>query len=153
MPTRPIDPLLHGGLDYQTAALLQVLPRALGIGGSAEGRVLRAAGAVHGGYSLFTDYELGAVRVIPYRVHLALDAVWALALGASPFLTGGRRRGRRHWLPHVILAGYELAALALSKPGNTDTFHGSPPGLDRRNDEGARDTTPSTYDARVAQQA
>jgi hypothetical protein len=118
MPSRPIDPPLHGVLDYTTGALLQALPKALDLDGTPAGRVLHAAGAVHGGYSLFTDYELGLVKVIPFPVHLKLDALWSVALGAAPLVTGDWRRGRRRWLPHVLLALYELGALAMTEPGD-----------------------------------
>lgn len=118
MPSRLIDPPLHGVMDYSTGALLQVLPKALDVEGTPAARVLRAAGAVHGGYSLFTDYELGAVKAIPFPVHLKLDALWAVALGAAPFITGDWKKGRRHWLPHVLLAAYELGSVAMTEPGD-----------------------------------
>ena len=126
MASRPIDATLHGIADYSTGALLQVLPKALDIEGSTGARVLRGAGALHGGYSLFTDYPLGAVKAIPFRVHLGLDAAWAVALGAAPFVTGDWKKGRRHWLPHVVLAAYELGALAMTEADDTNT--GAEPG-------------------------
>src|SRR4028119_1172683 len=69
MASRPIDTTLHGVADYTTGALLQVLPKALDIEGSTAAKVLRGAGAVHGGYSLFTDYPLGAAEAMPVRLH------------------------------------------------------------------------------------
>ena len=117
MPSRPIDPTLHGVMDYTTGAMLQALPKALDIEGSTAARVLRGAGAVHGGYSLFTKYPLGLVKAIPFRAHLALDTAWAIALGASPFVSGEAKKGRRHWLPHVLLAAYELGSIAMTEPG------------------------------------
>ena len=126
MASRPIDTTLHGVADYSTGALLQVLPKALDIEGSTGARVLRGAGALHGGYSLFTDYPLGVVKAIPFRVHLGLDTAWALALGAAPFVSGEWKKGRRHWLPHVLLAAYELGALAMTEADDTNT--GAEPG-------------------------
>src|SRR3712207_6550897 len=117
MPSRPIDPTLHGVMDYSTGAMLQLLPKALDVEGSTAAKTLRIAGGVHGGYSLFTDYPLGIVKAIPFPVHLGLDTAWALALGAAPFVTGEWKKGRRHWLPHVLLALYELGSIAMSEPG------------------------------------
>ena len=105
-------------MDYSTGAMLQVLPKALDVEGTTAGRVFRAAGAIHGGYSLFTKYPLGVVKAIPFPVHLALDTVWAIALGAAPFVTGEAKKGRRHWLPHVLLAAYELGSIAMTEPGD-----------------------------------
>ncbi|HEV3002800.1 MAG TPA: hypothetical protein VGW75_18835 [Solirubrobacteraceae bacterium] len=120
MPSRPFDPTLHGVLDYSTGALLQVLPKALDLEGTTAGRIMRGSGAAHAGYSLFTDYELGAVKVIPFPVHLAIDAAGAVALGAAPFVTGAWKKGTRHWLPHVLLGLYELSSVAMTEPGDTN---------------------------------
>jgi hypothetical protein len=116
MARRPISSRLHGILDYTTAATLVAAPALLGLGGTPAGRILRGAGATHAGYSAVTRYELGAVKLLPYRAHLALDAVAAIGLTASPWLFGTARRGRAHWLPHVVFGIYELGAVALSDP-------------------------------------
>ena len=125
-----IDPALHGALDYQTGALFQAMPKLLGLQGTTAGRLFHGFGAAHAGYSLFTDYELGAVKAIPFPVHLKLDALWTVGLAASPFFTGEYKKGRRHWLPHVLFALYETAALVMSEPG--DTNHGVEPKGERR---------------------
>lgn len=112
----PITSKLHGVLDYATGAQLELLPRALHYDSrSPEAIALRAAGALHAGYSVVTDYELGVVRLIPYRAHLALDALLTVALAAAPFATGAYRKGPRHWLPHVGVAAFETASLLMSE--------------------------------------
>lgn len=73
---------------------------------------------------MFTDYELGAVKAIPYKVHLALDAIGAAALAATPFVTGQYKKGRREWLPHVGLALFELTSLVMSDPTGRGNYHG-----------------------------
>ena len=124
-PPRPVDATLHGVTDYTAAStLLTVFPRLANLQGTESARQVRIAGAVHGSYSTLTDYPLGVVKVIPYPVHLALDAVGALALAATPFLTGQWRRGRRHWVPHVALCAFELTALLMSDPTGEGDFHG-----------------------------
>jgi hypothetical protein len=122
---RPIDATLHGVTDYTVGAtLMTVFPRIAGISGTPSGRQIRIAGAAHGAYSTMTDYPLGIVKAIPYPVHLALDAVGALALGATPFVTGQFRKGRRQWLPQVGVALFELASLAMSDPTGRGDYHG-----------------------------
>ena len=122
---RPIDATLHGITDYSVGTLLMTaFPRLVGLAGTRSGRQIRAAGAIHAGYSLMTDYPLGAVKLIPYRVHLALDAAGALALGGAPFVTGDFRRGPRHWVPHVALCAFELSSLLLSDPTGRGDYHG-----------------------------
>ena len=124
-PPRPIDPTLHGVTDYTAAAtLLTVFPHMAGIAGTESGRQIRSAGAVHGSYSMLTRYPLGLIKVIPYQAHLALDAVGAVALAATPFITGQWKKGTRHWVPHVALCLFELSSLAMSDPTGRGDFHG-----------------------------
>jgi hypothetical protein len=114
---RPIDATLHGVTDYSVGTtLMTVFPSLVGISGTTAGTQIRVAGAVHAGYSTITDYPLGVVKAIPYKVHLALDALGAVALAATPFLTGQHRKGTRHWAPHVGLCLFELGSLLLTDP-------------------------------------
>src|SRR3954452_12169189 len=103
-PPRPIDSTLHGVTDYSVGILLlTAFPRLAGVEGTESASQIRIAGAFHAGYSTVTDYPLGALKLIPYKVHLALDAVGALTLAATPFVTGQWKQGRKHWVPHVGL--------------------------------------------------
>lgn len=114
---RPIDAHLHGATDYTAGTtLMTVFPRLAGIQGTRAARQIRIAGAIHAGYSTITDYPLGVVKVLPYKAHLALDALGALALAATPFVTGQWRRRRSQWVPHVALCLFELGSLALTDP-------------------------------------
>src|SRR3954465_6351515 len=121
-PPRPVDTTLHGVVDYTAGAtLLSVFPKLAGIEGTRSAAQIRTAGAIHTGYSALTDYPLGAVKAIPYKAHLALDALGALALAATPFVTGQYRKGRSQWLPPGGLCLFERASLAMSDPtGNGD---------------------------------
>ena len=73
---------------------------------------------------MLTDYPLGVVRAIPYKAHLAIDAIGAVALAATPFVTGQWKKGRSQWVPHVALALFELASLAVSDPTGRGDYHG-----------------------------
>jgi hypothetical protein len=122
---RPIDATLHGVTDYTAGtALLTVLPRLAGLEGTESGRQIRIAGAIHTGYSTMTDYPLGIRKVIPYKVHLGLDAFGALALAATPFITGQWKKGTKHWVPHVALCAFELSSLIFTDPSGEGDFHG-----------------------------
>jgi drug/metabolite transporter (DMT)-like permease len=71
-------------------------------------------------YSLFTDYELGAVRAIPMPGHLLLDVGGGAFLAASPWLFGFADDGTNVWLPHVVvgLADIGIAAFTSRRPGD-----------------------------------
>jgi hypothetical protein len=124
-PPRPVDSTLHGVVDYTAGtSLMTALPRLVGVEGTRSARQIRIAGAAHTGYSTVTDYPLGIVKVLPYKAHLALDAIGALALAATPFVTGQWKQGRDQWVPHVALAAFELMSLAMTDPTGKGDFHG-----------------------------
>jgi hypothetical protein len=124
-PPRPIDSTLHGVVDYTAGATLTtVFPRLAGIEGTRSAGQIRTAAAVHTGYSTLTNYPLGIVKILPFRAHLAIDAVGALALAATPFVTGQFKEGRSQWVPHVALCLFELASLAITDPTGKGDFHG-----------------------------
>jgi hypothetical protein len=124
-PPRPIDSTLHGVTDYSVGTtLMTVFPKLAGIEGTRSARQIRAAGAIHAGYSTLTDYPLGIVKAIPFKAHLALDALGALALAATPFVTGQWKKGTDQWVPHVALCLFELSSLAMTDPTGKGDFHG-----------------------------
>lgn len=75
----------HGVLDYASVGTLLALPRMLGWSSSATSLVTNSALATLGA-SLLTRYELGVIKVLPMRGHLALDAMNGLLLAAAPLL-------------------------------------------------------------------
>ncbi len=109
LPTR-----IHGILDYTVGLLLITLPFILGLTGAARW-VFVIAGVAALVYSAFTDYELGLVKALPMKAHLALDAAGGGLLAASPWALGYRRYGVRHWLPHTLVGLSELAVALISK--------------------------------------
>jgi hypothetical protein len=124
-PPRPIDSTLHGVTDYSVGAfLMTVFPKVAGIEGTRSSRQIRTAGAIHAGYSTVTDYPLGIVKALPFKAHLALDALGALALAATPFVTGQWKKGTDQWVPHVALCLFELGSLAMTDPTGKGDFHG-----------------------------
>ena len=64
----------HGVLDYSVGLLLIIAPYALGFAsGGPEQWIPIVLGLAAIVYSLLTQYELGAVKLIPMRLHLWLD--------------------------------------------------------------------------------
>ena len=68
-------------------------------------------------YSLLTNYEFGALKLISMRTHLALDYVSGALLAASPWLFGFNDYV---YLPHLILGLVEIgtAAMTETEPGH-----------------------------------
>ena len=113
---RMISTRTHGVLDYLTGGTLLAVPGLLGLKDvPASARVLRLAGGGAALYSLLTDYELGALRVLPMPVHLAMDAASGALLASSPWLFGFASEGPRHWVPHVLAGATEMLAAATTR--------------------------------------
>jgi hypothetical protein len=135
-PPRPIDAALHGATDYTVGTMLMTaFPRLVGVEGTESARQIRAAGAIHAGYSTVTAYPLGILKLLPFKAHLAIDAIGAVALAATPFVTGQFRKGRKHWVPHVALCAFELGSLAMTDPTGRGDFHGDIEAVRRANSE------------------
>lgn len=75
----------HGVLDYLTVGQLLALPRMLGWSPKVTGFLnTMALGTL--GYSLITRYELGPIKLLPMKGHLALDAMNGALFCAAPLL-------------------------------------------------------------------
>jgi hypothetical protein len=148
MPPRPIDSTLHGVTDYSVGAfLLTAFPKLADIEGTRSARQIRTAAAIHAGYSTITDYPLGIVKILPFQAHLAIDAVGALALAATPFVTGQYKEGPKQWVPHVALCLFELASLAMTDPTGKGDFHGD---IEKIRQANMEDPHRKIYDGRPA---
>ena len=111
IPTR-----VHGAIDQVVGPALVIAPTLLRLGRtSPEGITARAVGGVQSAYSNVTDYETSIKKLVPLKYHLALDAVGGATLAIVPQLTGARRRGKKHWLPHLAIGAVEIGMAAFTK--------------------------------------
>jgi hypothetical protein len=103
----------HGFVDYGVAVLETALSVALRPG--TPGRILlRFSGANAALVGAVTDQPLGLVKLLPMRVHLALDAGFAAVfLGAAALLRGEPARVR---VALSALGASGAAAAALTDP-------------------------------------
>ena len=116
MKLRVVPTKAHAAIDQVVGPTLILAPELFGLKqGKKESLVPRVTGATAGFYSNLTDYELSLKNVIPMRVHLALDAMSGATLAAVPLLTGARKRGTRHWLPHTLLGAFEIGMALLTE--------------------------------------
>jgi len=116
MNLRVIPTSVHGVLDYVTGSALLAAPELFRLKDVPPAALTpRLAGAGATTYSLMTDYELGAVRLLPMPVHLALDAMSGVLLASSPWLLGYAKNGLRYWLPHTLVGVSEIFAALATK--------------------------------------
>ena len=117
MNLRVIPTGVHGVLDYLASGINLVIPGLLGLHEEAPWAafVLRIDGVAGASYSLVTDYELGAFKVLPMPAHLTFDAAKGVFTVSAPWLFGFAKNGARYWLPHVLMGAVEVLAAITSK--------------------------------------
>ena len=112
---RFVTKTIHAWLDYPVAFALVTLPFLLGLG--ADQPLALAISPIVGAaaflLTVFTDHDLGVIRILPYRLHLAVDLAVGLLFLALPFALGftGLDAGY-YWLNGAAV----VAVIALSKP-------------------------------------
>ena len=111
--TKPISTRMHGVIDYTWAMAASSVAGRMN-GATSTARLLRGAANAATASALLTNYECGALRVLPMKGHLALDVALCAALVASPLLVPASER-RQSALP-VLFGIAGLIAAMLTQP-------------------------------------
>ncbi len=90
MDPRFVTKTMHAFLDYPVAFSLMAAPSLLHLGSSHPLALWLAVGTGVAAFilTLFTDHKLGVFRVLPYRVHLAVDFLVAVVFLLAPSIFG-----------------------------------------------------------------
>ncbi|KIC20009.1 SPW repeat domain-containing protein [Leisingera sp. ANG-Vp] len=120
MPLRFVTRTIHAYLDYPVAIALMGLPFLLGLG---ESNPLALWLSVVTGIAAFvltvlTDHHLGLIRVLPYKLHLAVDLIVGLTFLAAPFLFGFAGLDAAFYL---LNGAAVVAVISLSAPESAET--------------------------------
>jgi hypothetical protein len=111
--TKPISTRTHGIIDYGWAAAATALAKRAD-DAPATARLLRSAATLATATSALTNYEYGALRLLPMKGHLAFDFALCSALLVSPlFLPESERR---HAIMPTALGLAGLVAGLLTRP-------------------------------------
>jgi hypothetical protein len=117
----------HGVLDYLMGIILIAAPWIFGFArGGAETWIFVALGAGALLYSLLTDYEMGAAKVISMPMHLTIDLLSGIFLAASPWIFGF---ADEVYMPHLIFGILEVGASLVTQK---EPRHRTAPSMDRR---------------------
>lgn len=106
---------VHALLDYTWSGAFAAAPKVFGFEDEAAAiKLCRVQGTLVALASSLTKYELGTLKIIPFRTHLKLDAIGAAVGIASPWLLGFSHNKRAR---NTILAFFlfEAVAVALSQ--------------------------------------
>jgi hypothetical protein len=110
---KPISTRTHGIIDYGWVAAASALSDRVD-GATSTARLLRTAATAAAASSLVTNYESGAVRIMPMRGHLAVDFALCGVLLASPLFLPATER--RYALLPVLLGAAGFMTGLLTRP-------------------------------------
>lgn len=112
---RFVTKTIHAWLDYPVALALIALPFLLGLGGSHALALMIApvVGLAAFVLTIFTDHHLGIFRVLPYKLHLAVDLAVGLLFLILPVTLGFTGLDAAFYL---LNGAAVVAVIALSKP-------------------------------------
>ena len=87
---RFITKTIHAYLDYPVALGLIAMPFLFGLGQTAPLAFWLSVitGVAAFALTVLTDHHLGLIRVLPYSLHLAVDAIVGVAFVVAPVLLG-----------------------------------------------------------------
>lgn len=90
MDPRFVTKSMHAYLDYPVAISLMGAPFLLRLDGSHPLALWLAVSTGIGAFilTLLTDHKLGVLRVLPYSVHLAVDALVGVVFLVAPIVLG-----------------------------------------------------------------
>ncbi len=116
MDLRFVTKTMHAYLDYPVALSLMAMPFVLQLGSSHPLAKWLAviAGVAAFVLTVFTDHKLGVIRVIPYRIHVAVDFLVGLAFLIAPFALGFSGIDAWYYWANAIAV---VVVVSLSEPG------------------------------------
>jgi MFS superfamily sulfate permease-like transporter len=108
-----IDTKTHGYIDYIFGLTLIAIAYLLNFNTANTPNIaLYIVGASAIVYSLFTNYELGVIKIIPMNIHLMLDSLSGIFLAVSPWLLGF---SDKVFLPHLIFGLIEIGTTVITR--------------------------------------
>jgi len=112
---RFVTKTIHAWLDYPVALALIGLPFLLALGASHPLALAISpfVGVAAFLLTVFTDHHLGIFRVLPYRLHLAVDLALGLLFLVLPFALGFSGLDAAYYL---LNGAAVVAVIGLSKP-------------------------------------
>lgn len=109
--TRPITPRAHGILDYALVAVFLNAPMVMGYSAT-PATVLYWLAGIHVLMTGLTDFPYGVFKVIPFRIHGALDVLGGVFLLAAPWIFGfASDAGPRNFFLVLGAVSFVVAAL------------------------------------------
>ena len=118
---RFVTKTIHAYLDYPVAVALLAAPFILGLGesGPLAFWLSIATGAAAFVLTLLTDHHLGVFKVLPYKLHLTVDALVGVVFVLAPFALSFSGLDKFYYL---VIGGTVLVVVGLHKPETDDAI-------------------------------
>lgn len=124
--TQPIPRSAHGPIDYLYVVALAAAPFVAGFSGVLSASVTAwAFAAVVLAVTLFTRFEAGVWKVVPYRLHLLADIGGSLFMLAAPWILGFSESDAAR-STFLGFGAFGLIAVALSRWDELGTVRAQP---------------------------
>ena len=111
---KPISTATHGMIDYLTAGALFALPSLLGFSKPLS-QAVRMIGLKKLAVAAATQHELGIVKLIPMKHHLAIDVMTGATLCALPFMIEDENEPETACAALVTMGLMEIAYVPLTE--------------------------------------
>jgi len=118
---RTLGAVSHGIIDYLMVIILIIGPRVAGFAGSRQAVFCYLLAAVHLAMTLLTRFPLGAMKIIGFPLHGAIEALVSILLIVLPWLANFFRgvNSRNFFIAIGVLIG--LIALLTNFRGRAGT--------------------------------
>jgi hypothetical protein len=110
-----ISTKMHAVGDYAGGAAMLAASNLPFVRDRRAAALLRVAGASAIVGAALTDNELGLLRKVPMRVHLALDALGGAVMTSSALALRGAGVGVGSWAPHLAIGISQVAGAAVTE--------------------------------------
>jgi hypothetical protein len=112
---RFITKTIHAYLDYPVAVALMALPLVFGLGSSNQIALQLSVtiGIAALILTLLTDHQLGVYKIIPYKIHLIVDAIVGVVFVVAPFVFSFKGIDAFYYW---IIGATVLMVVSLNKP-------------------------------------
>ncbi len=116
-----LSPRIHGVLDYAVVAVFLLAPTLLGLQGTAAKLAYVVAG-IHLGLTLLTAFPMGAIKLIPFKVHGVIEVAALLGLAAAPWLFGFSENATPRNF-YLVAAALIAGVVVLTNYNTTEAAH------------------------------
>jgi len=102
-----LNPKSHGAIDYVVVIFLWISPSVFGLSDFVS-MITYVLGGIHLVLTLFTNFQYGLIKIIPFSLHGWIELAVSLILVAAPWLLGFSENA----VDRIFYIGFGIAVFA-----------------------------------------